>query len=250
MSTGLFDTAAAAPAPVTEGSDRRVKLFPWDAVASQLFEPYGESSLDSMGLKELWEATCKGNKKARYHSHLCADGTSDSWHVGAGISMTASALQAAIKNWEGSDMARLIKPEFYSKVNEDIAKLKPILEKLNVGKGSQTQRDTGSFRVAKKQKLAGGAAPTCTEAQMDEAAKEFHTWLSQEKSAFRSALFILSGNGSYYAAHAAELVARAAVHHKPMTAESFRTAMRARSSRPAEVAEPAAASSDATGLFN
>ncbi|CAE7861775.1 Usp46, partial [Symbiodinium necroappetens] len=227
-SQGLFG-ALAAEAPTTD--ERRVKLFPWDSLSSQLYEPFGESSLDDLSLQQIWTAASKGNKKAKYHSHLCAELATDAWHVGAGISQTCEILLAAIKHWQSQDMQRLVRPEVYAKVNEEITVLAPALKTLHVGKGSQETRDTGTLRQAKKQKIAGGVIATPTEDQVIEAAKILHKWLAQEQSALRSALFILAGKNTYYAAHAAEVMARATVAHKPLTAEHIVIAMTARMSK-------------------
>ena len=48
-------------------------------------------------------------RKTRYHSHLCANLSTDGWHLGAGISQTAEVLLLAIKNWQSQDMQRLIR---------------------------------------------------------------------------------------------------------------------------------------------
>ncbi|CAE7257245.1 USP17L21, partial [Symbiodinium natans] len=165
-----------------QAAGRRVKLYPWDSVASQLFEPYGESALDTLSLQDVWVAASKGNKKAMYHSHLCANQDTDPWHVGAGISLTAAGLLAAIKNFRSPDMKKLIVPAVYEK------------ETL-------------------------------------EAAKKFYAWLSQERTPFRSLLFLLSGSNTYFSAHCAEVVARASLHHKPITEKQFVEAMTARMSK-------------------
>ena len=259
MSGGLFgDAFMGQPAAAgtektekTEKTERRVKLFPYDHVASQLFEPFQESVLDTLSVAEVWAGAAKGNRKAAYHSHLCADLQTDAWHVGAGVSQTAEILLAAIKNWKKDDMQRLVKEELRDKVNEEVAVLEPILEKLNVGRGSQQGRDTGSYRQAKKQRFSGTVSQPATEDEVIQATQALHRWLSQERSAFRSLLFILAGNGTYYAARAAEVVARGAVHYKPLSSDNMVTAMRARMSKPAESATPnATGSSDANGLFN
>ena len=112
MSGGLFgDAFVGQPAAAvtektekTEKVERRVKLFPYDHVASQLFEPFQESVLDTLSVAEVWAGAAKGNRKAAYHSHLCADLQTDAWHVGAGVSQTAEILLAAIKNWKKDDM--------------------------------------------------------------------------------------------------------------------------------------------------
>ena len=156
MSAGLFDNTdgGAPPAATDQVAGRRTKLFPWDSVATQLFEPHGESALDAMSLKQIWEAAMKGNKKAAYHSHLC-DKTTDAWHVGAGISLTAASLLAAIKHFRNPDIKKIIVPELYAKVENELQALEPKLQLLNLGKGSQSQKD--SFRAAKRLKATGPA---------------------------------------------------------------------------------------------
>ena len=80
------------------------------------------------------------------------------------------------------------------------------------------------------------------------AASEFRAWLLKEKSAFRSFLFILAGNNTYYTGHTAELVARAAVKCKPMSEQDFLQAVTARVRKP-ETRETSKAC-DGTGLFD
>ena len=135
-SHGLF-VAPTAAEEVASGDERRTKLFPWDSVQSQLFEPWGESSLDSLSLDQVWQGACKGNEKTRYHSHLCANLSTDGWHLG--ISQTAEVLLLAIKNWQSQDMQRLVKDDLYARVNAEIATLEPALKVLNVGKGWRLQ---------------------------------------------------------------------------------------------------------------
>ncbi|CAE7285846.1 Usp17le [Symbiodinium sp. KB8] len=240
MADGLF--GAGEQAETVKKAERRVKLCPWDSVAAQLLEPYGESAFDSLTLDKLWSAASRGNRKARYHSHLCAAQEEDAWHVGAGISQTAASLLAAIKNFRSKDMQQLIKPDLYTKVEEEINTLEPTLKVLNLGRGSQTQQDTGSFRETKKRKIGDAPAEMPTAADMAKAARALHAWLKQERSPFRSLLFSLSGSNSYYTAHVAETVARAAIAQKPMTADHFEEAMQARMGKtPATTSSPGTA---------
>ena len=169
----IQQTEVEAPTPKTE---RRVKLYSWDAVAAQLLEPFGESSLDSLSLQQLWKAASEGNKKAAYHSHLCADKATDMWHVGAGVSTTAAAIQAAVKNLETEDMKRLLRPELHEKIMAEALELKPILEKLNIGKGSQKQdaAASGTMRQAKRAKTGTSTIHAYSEEEVIEAAKKFH----------------------------------------------------------------------------
>ena len=80
------------------------------------------------------------------------------------------------------------------------------------------------------------------------AASEFRAWLLKEKSAFRSFLFILAGNNTYYTGHTAELVARAAVKCKPMSEQDFLQAVTARMRKPET--QDSSKACDGTGLFD
>ncbi len=248
MADGLFGAGAtSSPAATAATESRRVKLFPWDSPAMQLLEPYGESAIDNLSMPKLWEAVSKGNQKAKYHSHLCA-GNGDQWHIGAGISLTAAALVAAVKHFRSDNIRSLLKPDLYEKIEKELVELEPILNTLNLGKGSQTERDTGSLRQAKRQKT-GEAKPDPSEAEVVKAAHWFHAWLSKPQSPFRSFLFIAAAGNTFYTGHVAEVVARAAVAHKPMRTDDFETAMRARLHKPASGSDTRAAASTAAGLF-
>ena len=167
------------------------------------------------------------------------------------MSTTAAALQAAVKNLESEDMKRLIRPELYEKIMTEANELKPVLEMLNIGKGSQKQEASGStMRQAKRAKVGGSTVHAYTEAEVLEATKKFHAWLSQDKSALRGALFVLSGNNSYYTGHVAEVVARACIQHKPLSAADMVTCMRARLTKPAESEGSKKPGTDSTGLFD
>ena len=253
MADGLFGAADDAATPQSK-EERRTKLYPYDSVAALMLEPFGESAVDTMSLAQVWSGTMKGSKRAAHHSHLAASQESDPWHVGAGISLTAAALLASIKNLKSSDMQKIIVPTLYEKVMQEVKALEPTLEALNFGKGSATATASSSFRDAKRMKMTASTPVTgASRASIDpeQAAKTFRAWLAQEKSALRSVLFILSGNNTFYTGHVAELVARAAVACKPMSEDHFVAAVKARTQKPAEKTQSAgAASSDATGLFD
>ncbi|OLQ04229.1 Dynein gamma chain, flagellar outer arm [Symbiodinium microadriaticum] len=154
----------------------RVKLFPYDSVATQLFEPF-------------------------------------------------QARRRSAANWKNEDMQRLVKDELRDKDRQKS-------EDLGHGHGEP---------------LTVSQLPT--EDELVEATQSFHRWLSSNQSPFRSLLFILAGSGTYDAAHAAELLARASVtHHKLPSSDNMVKAMQARISKPAETSTPAP-SSDVIGLF-
>ena len=253
MSAGLFaaEPTQESEPKVAQKQERRVKLYSYDSVASQMLEPFGECALDGMTLEQIWKGTTKGNKRSAYHSHLAAPQDSDPWHVGAGISMTAAALLASVRNFRTQDMKNLIVPKLYQKVQEEVDVLEPILLALNFGRGSANQEYSGGFRDTKRAKTTAGGNvidPAINPMDPLKAASEFRAWLLKEKSAFRSFLFILSGNNTYYTGHTAELVARAAVKCKPMSEQVFCQAVTARMRKP-ETQETSKAS-DGTGLFD
>ncbi|CAE7648585.1 unnamed protein product [Symbiodinium sp. CCMP2592] len=252
MASGLFEQVDNEPVEQDKKKERRVKLFSYDSVAAQMLEPYGENGLDSLTLQQVWAGTSKGNKSCVYHSHLAADQSSDAWHVGAGISMTAAALLAAIANFKSPNMKNLIVPTLYDKVLLEVTTLEPILLALNFGKGSASATDTGSFRAAKKAKLTTSADVSATGSTVDpaDAAVKFRNWLLQEKSAFRGFLFVLSGKNSYYSGQVAELVARSAVTCKPMSEQDFVNAVKARMQKPEEGLGSKVAGSTPSGLFD
>jgi len=250
----LFENVVAAQETEEEHAavaQRRIKLFPYDSVAAQLLEPHGASPVDQMTLADLWASTSKGNKRAMYHSHLCADHTHDKWHVGAGISQTAASLQLAFTAIQGDSMKQLLRPELHERVMTEITALEPHVQMLNLGKGSQTQPDTGSFRAAKRSRGTESAevAKTPTEEELRAAAKALHAWLSKPKSPLRHLLDILSASNVFYTGHVAEMVARAAIEFKPMSADQFAEAIAARARVPSRAAQREAATSSNTGLF-
>ena len=124
---------------------------------------------------------------------------------------------------------------------------------LNLGKGSQHSKDTGSFRAAKRHKSTATSTDgmTGTEQETLDAARAFHRWLSSPKSAFRSVLFLLSGANTFYSGHCAEVVARAGLQHKPITEDQFVEAMKARAQKmPQPVSSSRGTGSDTSGLFD
>ena len=219
---GLFGSGAA-PDAASAPDGRRTKLFGYDSVAAQLLEPYGTSALGGMTLPDLWKATQQGNRKAAYHSHLCADGSNDAWHFGAGISMTAAALLHALDGLAQDNLKRLLKEDLYSTAMGEAAALRPDLEILNFGKGVPGQGPVQqSFRSAKKRRTEPAASvPGRSEADVKKAAERLHEWLAKPSSPLRGILCILSADNVFYTGYAAEKVARACVLHKPASKEDF-----------------------------
>ena len=236
---GLFADVAQDTTPTdTSTEKKRNKLYPYDSVASQLFDPWGRSAITRATLPDLWKAAIAGTKKVEYHSHFAADQASDAWHVGAAISQTAQVMLAAIEEFKKGDVHQLIKPDMYKKVLAEMDSLTPALNTLNFGKGSQTLNSAVSMSTLKKRKNEteqpqSSKPPTDEEVQA--AAKKMYQWLTSQNSALRAMLMILAGQGTYYSAHAAEKVARACITQKPATAEDFQAAAltRSKSAKPA-----------------
>ena len=252
MSEGLFDSARAAPeeaATPQEKKPKRTKLFSYDSVAAQVLEPFGSNNFDDMSLEAIWKSTLAGNSKTAYYSHLCADGETDGWHIGAGISQTAAALLSAIEHYKHEHVRAMLQKTICDKIDADIKGLEPHLAILNMGRGSQKEKNMGSFRAAKKARLTSDGRGPVSEADVKAAAKAVHQWLSLTSSPFRSFLYLTGKGNVFYGAHVAEVVARAAIAHKPLGKDAFIAAVVARASKPEETAtgQPATGSS---GLFD
>eukprot|EP00971_Amphidinium_carterae_P013658 269096-Amphidinium_carterae.1 len=199
---GLFSTAAptspTVAAAVDKSVERRARLYPYDSVASQMLEPYSSSFSDTMSLQEVWKGSSSGSKKTKYHSHLCADQGTDAWHIGAGISQTAAAILAAITHLKTENMKKLLDADVCAKVMSEIKDLEPHLQQLNLGKGSQNERDSGSFRAVKKRKTASTSeVQPSNEETVLKAAGAFQKWLAQESSPLRFTLFLLAGKQQF-----------------------------------------------------
>lgn len=237
---GLFADDAEPAGQVAAGSkaepaSRRTKLMPWDNVAAVLLDPFGTSMIHNITTDALYAATANGNKKAAYHSHLCAPLDSDPWHVGAGVSITAQTLLEAFDRLETKAVVGILDKTLYAKAMAKANKLRPHLQNLYFGKGSATANPAQtSFAALKKRKFQemqdAGSRPTSTasEAQILASARELHTWLSTEKCPLRGLLATLAQGGAFYAAQCAEKTARAIAAHKPLSAEDLGNAALAR----------------------
>jgi hypothetical protein len=114
---------------------RRVKLYNYDSVASQVFNPYGPSNFTGLDPSVIFKAAAKGNKKAAFHTELAA-AADDQWRIGVGVSPTAQSLLAAIEQLNNTQVAQLLNPDILKKATDGAKALKPHLEPLDFGKGS------------------------------------------------------------------------------------------------------------------
>ena len=244
-SPGGATTKGGAADPKTP-TERRDKLFVYDAAAVQALNPYGCSQFTDSGAEEVWNMVIKGNNRAKFHSELASD---DAWRIGVGISRTAETLLEGIQVLRTDNMAKLLKTEPLKLALDEAAALQPHLEVLNFGKGSEKDSGPGNLASLKRRKLDTAAAPPSKEA-VTEAADALRAWLQKNSSPLRAIFMVLAGSGALWAAHVAEKVARAAIIHKPLEGPAMRKAVLARRKEPAAGASSSAAADDASGLFD
>ena len=250
---GLFEQGTAAPTGTAKGAagaapstERRDKLFVYDAAAAQALNPYGCSQFTDSLPEEVWNMVSKGNNRAKFHSELASD---DAWRIGVGISRTAETLLEGIHLLRTGNVSKLLKPEPLELALDEAAALEPYLEVLNFGKGSEKDASPGNLASLKRRKLEDAAAPPLKE-EVTEAADALHAWLQQKTSPLRAIFVVLAGSGAFWAAHVAEKVARAAVIHKPLEGPAMRNAALARRKEHTAGAQSSAAADDASGLFD
>ena len=247
---GLFGAAPGSPT-MTAGSvapqGRREKLYWYDSVASQMLNPYGESAFTEQTNEAVWRAAAQGSKRVAFHTELAA---ADPWRQGVGISRSAEALLAAIRTLETDNIKKLLKEEHLTAALEEAAGLKPMLERLNQGKGSQGEAKQPTLAQLKKRRLeAESDHMPVSKADMEAAAQAVHKWFQKERSPLRAILAILAGNGTFFAGHVADKICRAAIQHKPLNEAAWAAAAVARSSSQKPTSERATAS-DTRGLFD
>ena len=227
-----------------KAADRRDKLYPNDTVASQFLNPYGSSGFSSVPEGTLWKSVAKGNKAVMFHSELAAD-PDDEWRNSVGLSRTAQSIEAAIHKLKEPNMKLLLKETHYAKAMQDADALLPHVRVLNAGEGSEGNADyVGNLKSLTRQPDADKRQCTPEEAQAS--AKYLHKWLATDSSPLRGMLSVLAGDGCFWSGYASAKTARACALHKPMSADQM---VRHASKRSTAVPTPAAASSDAAGLF-
>ena len=200
-------------------ASKRSSLYGHENVSSQLFDPHGPSVISNLPLDKLWEATAGGGKSVHFHSHLAADIHTNPWSVGAGISITCQSLLWAIDRMESEKMLGILKEDMVKTALEEAGSLKPHLLILNFGRGSVGSTKSANMSNLRRKSPQPVAIPG--EHEIKESVYELHEWLRKPKSPFRGFLAVLSGDGCFYAAHAAEKVARACITCKPADFEHF-----------------------------
>ena len=232
------DSSATRPLPAT--AERRQKLYGYDSAAAQALNPYGPSNFTTESTADVWKMVSKGSRKAAFHSELAAE---DGWRIGVGLSRTAETLLEALKLLDEEHTVMVLKPEILQLAKAEAAELQPHLEVLNFGKGSEKESSAATLSSVKRRKVTTAVAPP-DEATVGQATDKFRDWLCKSQSPLRTLFAIMAGSGTWWAAHVAEKVVRAAVLHKPLDAAALRAAALARRKEPAPSSASAPASSD------
>ena len=248
---GLFAPVAAPSSPTAAstaaGQARRVKLYWYDAVAAQVLNPYGETNFTEQSTETVWRAASKGSKKVAFHTELASD---EEWRQGVGISRSAEALLSAIKILGSEDMKKLIKDEPLNAALAEAAELKPHLENLHRGKGSQEGAQQPTLAQLKKRKVdQEPATAPCTDAEVQASAIVVHKWLKKEVTPLRAMLAFMAGNGAFFAGHVAEKTCRAAVQHKPLDQAAWAAAAVKRNKSKEAPRADGTGAADTRGLF-
>lgn len=87
-------------------------------------------------------------------------------------------------------------------------------------------------------KRVATAAAGADAATVGEATDKLHDWLCKRQSPLRAIFAIMAGNGTWWAAHVAEKVARAAVLRKPLGAPGLRAATLAAAKSQRQAVDP------------
>ena len=105
---------------------------------------------------------------------------------------------------QSENFAAVLKPEDRKQALDEAELLKPHLEVLNFGKGSEKEATTGTLSQLKRRKITAAAAAPSQEA-VKAAADAVHTWLQKDMSPLRAMLSILAGSGAIWSAHVAKM---------------------------------------------
>ena len=233
------------------GGNKRIKLYPFDSTASQIFNPYGKAGLNTVNLQQLWGVIKAGTRKAKFTSELAAtEADGGDFRIGIGISRIAEAIIVAIQHLDDPIMAKILNNDLLKKAQVEGHALLPHLRLLDAGK---EMGDDGTLNVSalKKQRTASGSAAKAARQREDveQAAKSLHAWLNKPESALRAMLHLLAGDGCFFAAAVAEKSARAWAAKKPAVEQDCVNAALARF-RPTPARAASEQQSDTAGLFD
>ena len=138
----------------------------------------------------------------------------------------------------------------FRKADLEAKALEPYLSILNAGKGSEESAEAPTGFAGLRKSMGSSQKPPPDARAVEAAAENFHAWLSKDQSPLRGVLYLLSGAGVFFAAHAAEKTARGWVLHKPASKDDAIRAAKARiSAKGPDDEEGGTQTEDTSGLF-
>ena len=175
---------------------KRQKLRREDHVSVHLLHPFGISGDLGATLADFWAFASKGDKRVAFFTELAS---TNPMMRGIAIMRTAHILNLAIKELSRDHWKSLLNANIYDALEKDMKAISTWLDVLDVDQGSPT--GTASS-------VAIGLTST---SGVEEAAKQLHAYLANERSPLRVVLSMLSSGGLIYAASMADRCASAAI---------------------------------------
>ena len=213
----LFDTVNPGSPDSSSGyatpgpKQKRRKLWSYDHASHVFLNDAGTSGLEKATLKELYSVCSKGNKAVAFFTELC-DETSK--HArGIAHSRNAETMQKCIAKLDSDRYRKLIQSGVMAKVQGELDSLRTHAKVLDAS--DMPTEGTGSLSTIRV------GATARDDSEVEEAAKEIHTWLSRDKSSLRSLICALSSGGLFYVTQVHEKVARAYISEKNVTVEQY-----------------------------
>ena len=242
----LFPASAASAKDGSSGGDKpkRIRLMNQDTVAAKFLDPYAVSPLFDVDPATLWRLASNGDKWAAFWSELAAtDEQGGDYRHGVFLSRFAEVcLNAGEELCSNEDFGKCIVPKILDKAKQEFERLKPHLERLNAGKGSQEKGEQKRETVGGlKRKQKGGDAAKAMPGipEMEESAHAVYAWLEAgTNSNLRMLLNITSLGGVSYAFMAADKTTRAWVSAEKIQKEDFARKITARCTGASASAEP------------
>jgi hypothetical protein len=190
----------------------RSKLWAYDHATHQLLNDKGDSGIETVGLSPLWAGVCKGNSQVAFFSESADE--SSQHNRGIACSRNAETLQKSIEKLKHSDYVKIIDPVIYKKAMAEATMLLPHCVVLN-GCDIPTESSGGVAAIR------SGSTIVRDKAAVSASAAAMYTWLTQEESALRGLLGLLSGNGLFYVTQVHEKIGRAYLSEKNISVGEF-----------------------------
>ena len=205
-----------------ETGEKREKLRRYEHPCAQVLNVAGVSPIHECSNKALWTLVKEGNTWVSFFSEFCS---TDPYRQGIAGSRNAEsmlALGAVLKEplWD-----KVIEKTILDKARAEFGSMQPHLEVLN-----------GAFAFRSLRSLFW---PPTDKGAVENAAAAIHAWLTNDGSAIRGFLQIMSWGGVFYASMCSDKVARCAMDPNcgAITKEQFQAMMVARLSGDGPVEE-------------